>query len=90
MGFPNSELLSNWPGCSGFFCGQERWWPLVLWVFECFFCSRPRKKYTVLVLDMSRDIVVSIDILGGGFEYFLFSSLLGEDFQFDEHIFQRG
>ena len=28
--------------------------------------------------------------LGGGFKYFLFSSLLGEDFQFDEHIFQMG
>ena len=26
-------------------------------------------------------------ILGGGFKYFLFSSLFGEDFQFDEHIF---
>ena len=28
--------------------------------------------------------------LGGGFKYFIFSSLLGEDFQFDEHIFQMG
>ncbi len=28
--------------------------------------------------------------LGGGFEYFLFSPLFGEDFQFDEHIFQMG
>ncbi len=27
---------------------------------------------------------------GGGFKYFLFSPLLGEDFQFDEHIFQMG
>ena len=27
---------------------------------------------------------------GGGFKYFLFSSLLGEGFQFDEHIFQMG
>ena len=26
--------------------------------------------------------------LGGGFKYFLFSPLFGEDFQFDEHIFQ--
>ena len=26
--------------------------------------------------------------LGGGFRYFLFSPLVGEDFQFDEHIFQ--
>ena len=32
-----------------------------------FFCSRPRKKCRFfLVLDMSHDIVVSIDILGGG------------------------
>ena len=28
--------------------------------------------------------------LGGGFTYFLFSSLLGEDFHFDKHIFQMG
>ena len=28
--------------------------------------------------------------LGGGFKYFLFSPLLGENFQFDEHIFQMG
>ena len=28
--------------------------------------------------------------LGGGFKYFLFSPLLGEDFHFDEHIFQMG
>ena len=28
--------------------------------------------------------------VGGGFKYFLFSSLLGEDFQFDEHIFRMG
>ena len=27
---------------------------------------------------------------GGGFKYFLFSPLLGEDVQFDEHIFQMG
>jgi len=30
------------------------------------------------------------DFLGGGFKYFLFSPLLGEDSQFDEHIFQKG
>ena len=29
-------------------------------------------------------------ILGGGFKYVLFSSLLGEDSHFDEHIFQMG
>ena len=28
--------------------------------------------------------------LGGGFEYFVFSSLPGEMIQFDEHIFQLG
>ena len=28
--------------------------------------------------------------LGGGFTYFLFSSLPGEMIQFDEHIFQMG
>ena len=27
---------------------------------------------------------------GGGFKYFLFSSLFGEDSHFDEHIFQIG
>ena len=30
------------------------------------------------------------DILGGGFKYFLCSSLFGEMIQFDEHIFQMG
>ena len=30
------------------------------------------------------------EILGGGFKYFLFSPLLGEDSHFDEHIFQMG
>ena len=29
-------------------------------------------------------------LLGGGFKYFIVSTLLGEDFQFDEHIFQMG
>ena len=28
--------------------------------------------------------------LGGDFKYFLFSSLLGEDSHFDDHIFQGG
>ena len=28
--------------------------------------------------------------LGGGFKYVLFSPVFGEDFQFDDHIFQRG
>ena len=28
--------------------------------------------------------------LGGGFKSFLFSPLFGEDFHFDEHIFQMG
>ena len=30
------------------------------------------------------------DELGGGFKYFLFSPLFGEDSRFDEHIFQMG
>jgi len=30
------------------------------------------------------------DQLGGGFKNLLFSPLLGEDFQFDDHIFQDG
>ena len=29
-------------------------------------------------------------LLGGGFKDFLFLPLFGEDFQFDEHIFQMG
>ena len=29
-------------------------------------------------------------LVGGGFKYFLFSTFFGEDFQFDEHIFQMG
>ena len=28
--------------------------------------------------------------LGGGFQYFLFSPLFGEDSHFDDHIFQMG
>ncbi len=28
--------------------------------------------------------------LGGGFRYFFFHPKIGEDFQFDEHIFQMG
>ena len=32
----------------------------------------------------------SHDLLGCGFKYFLFSSVFGEDYHFDEHIFQRG
>ena len=28
--------------------------------------------------------------VGGGFKHFLFSPLFGEDFQFDEHIFEMG
>ena len=33
---------------------------------------------------------ITFGYLGGGFKYFLFSPLPGEDFQFDEHIFQMG
>ena len=32
----------------------------------------------------------SMVYLGGGFKYFSFSPLLGEDSHFDEHIFQMG
>ena len=32
----------------------------------------------------------TLNNLGGGFKCFLFSSLFGEDSQFDDHIFQRG
>ena len=34
--------------------------------------------------------ILRIGFLGGGFKYFLLSPLFGEDFQFDEHIFQMG
>ena len=33
---------------------------------------------------------ILVSCLPGGFKYCLFSSLFGEDSQFDEHIFQRG
>ena len=41
---------------------------------------------------MSHDLQVTqmFNQLGGGFKYFLCSPLFGEDFQFDEHIFQMG
>ena len=42
---------------------------------------------------MSKGINISLQIvnnLGGGFQYFLFSPVLGEMIQFDEHIFQTG
>ena len=35
-------------------------------------------------------LILSKGILVGGFKYFLFSSLLGEMIQYDEHIFQMG
>ena len=35
-------------------------------------------------------VLISEKRLGGGFKIFVFSPLFGEDFQFDEHIFQRG
>ena len=38
----------------------------------------------------SKWCAVTPTYLGGGFKYFLFSPLFGEDFQFDEHIFQMG
>ena len=42
---------------------------------------------------VSKGINISLQIvnnLGGGFQYFLFSHVLGEMIQFDEHIFQTG
>ena len=35
-------------------------------------------------------LVDCLALLGGGFKYFLFSPLFGEDFHFDKHIFQMG
>ena len=44
-----------------------------------------------MVLGIGGDDVLQTNTrLGGGFKYFLCSSLFGEDFQFDEHIFQMG
>ncbi len=37
---------------------------------------------------MAEECIVTY--LGGGFKYFLRSSLFGEMIQFDEHIFQMG
>ena len=39
--------------------------------------------YDVSILDTS-------GLLGGGFKYFLFSTLFGEDSHFDDHIFRMG
>ena len=41
-------------------------------------------------LDNLFSVFHGIGSLGGGFKYFLFSSLFGEDSQFDDHIFQMG
>ena len=38
----------------------------------------------------NRRIRCKNSVLGGGFKYFLFSSLPGEMIQFDDHIFQMG
>ncbi len=46
---------------------------------RCFFCA-----------SCIQVVYIDIDILGGGFKYFLFSPLFGEDFHFDDHIFQMG
>ena len=35
-------------------------------------------------------MIITYAYLGGGFKYFLFSSLFGEDSQFDDHIFEMG
>ena len=41
-------------------------------------------------MDHKENIRGGYKLLGGGFKYFLFLSLLGEIIQFDEHIFQMG
>ena len=41
-------------------------------------------------LDNLFSVFHGIGSLGGGFKYFSFSSLFGEDSQFDDHIFQMG
>ncbi len=41
-----------------------------------------------VVTDLGRN--VTNFKLGGGFKYFSFSPLFGEDSHFDDHIFQRG
>ena len=41
-------------------------------------------------MDKNPDRLIGIKNLGGGFKHFLFSPLLGETIQFDEHIFQMG
>ena len=38
----------------------------------------------------SKATMTSYELLGGGFKHFLFSSLVGEDSHFDQHIFQMG
>ena len=45
----------------------------------------------LILLGQKKKTTVSVyDYLVGGFKYFTFSPLFGEDFQFDEHIFQMG
>ena len=62
-------------------------YPIVLtdpsWVFRGGRSQRYLRKKTVLLSDELLE-------LGGGFKYFSFSPLFGEDSQFDDHIFQRG
>ena len=48
-------------------------------------CQLPKHFWWVQVAGPSRQ-----HDLAGGFKYFLFSPLFGEDFQFHEHIFQMG
>ena len=59
--FSQLELLSKWAGCSRFFCGQERWWPLVLG-FWAVFCSRPRMVYRFGAGYVTQHSFLSIDI----------------------------
>jgi len=50
------------------------------------------KREVAMSSDASKIILRSQDegYLGGGFNYFSFSPLFAEGFQFDEHIFQMG
>ena len=57
------------------------------------FCRNPLNKLIQCVKKSCHVFSISLEQirdLGGGFKHFLFSSLFGEDSQFDEHIFQMG
>ena len=41
-------------------------------------------------LQLGDEKVTKNHLVGGGFKYFIFTPILGEMIQFDEHIFQTG